>query len=214
MKKIKIENINIAIVKKGYKIFYIFISLFIIFYSFIIRSITIKNRIFKPFFNNKNITQLIQNNINLDDDVCLSVKNKLKQRAKPLDYENEFYFFISLISCKIPFSFIRFGDGENYIMKGETIESKQDNWHWNPKFQKFRKSLIESTSICINTNCFIGIPCKNWIDLSKSILSFSKCTSSKYMSYATLFINNNFIKFNKWISQFINNQNRWDIILL
>lgn len=94
--------------------------------------------------------------------------------------------------CIIPFSFIRFGDGENSIMKGYKYNVLTDNWHWNFKNKEFQDSLIESSSICINNNSFIGIPCKNWIEVSKSILSFSKCSSSKYMSYATLFINKNY----------------------
>jgi len=215
MKKIQIENIIINNVNYRKKIFFILIILLIIIYSFIFSIIIVKNGIFKTVLDNKrNITQQIENNIVLNDNDCLYIKNSLKRRSKPLNFQNEFYFFVSLISCKIPFSFIRFGDGENNIMRGKTINSKQDNWHWNPKNQKFRESLIESTNICTNINSFIGIPCKNWINLSKSILSFSKCSSSKYMSYATLFINKNYKKFNNWISRFINTKNRWDIILI
>ena len=128
----------------------------------------------------------------------------------------EFVFFTNLISCKIPFSFIRFGDGENLIMKGAKIKVKTDKWNWNPQNKKFQDSLIESSSICTNHNGFIGIPCKNWIKVSKSILSFSNCSSAKYMSYATLFINKNYQSFKNWILHFINTSfpNRWKIILV
>ena len=71
--------------------------------------------------------------------------------------------FFDLISCKIPFSFIRFADGENCIMKGIKRENIKDKWYWNPKNNKFRDSLIESSSICINHNNFIGIPSNNSI---------------------------------------------------
>ena len=160
-----------------------------------------------------NIEQIFSYDINLNDDTCIFIKNKLLERKRPFNYEDEFYFFISLISCKIPFSFIRFADGEEYIMRGQYIESI-DKWHWNPKNQKFRESLIASSSICSNQNNFIGIPCKNWIKFSKSILSFSKCNSSKYMSYSTLFINKNYLHFKNWIVKFINSSKRWKIILL
>jgi len=123
-------------------------------------------------------------------------------------------FFIDLISCKIPFSFIRFGDGENFIMKGIQLNEKKDKWHWSINDTRFRESLIESSSICLNNKGFIGIPCKNWIKISKSILSFSKCSSAKYMSYATLFINKNYPFFKDWILHFINTSNRWKIILV
>ena len=64
------------------------------------------------------------------------------------------------------------------------------------------------------SNSFIGIPCKNWFQISESILSFSKCTSSKYMTYATIFINKNFKNFQEWILRFINSSHRWKIILV
>jgi hypothetical protein len=163
---------------------------------------------------NNNITKLIQNLKNSDDNTCKIIKEKLINRTHPLDFENELLFFIDLISCKIPFSFIRFGDGENLIMKGNKLNVKTDKWYWNSKNKKFQESLIESSSICLYHNGFIGIPCKNWIKISKSILSFSNCSSSKYMSYATLFINKNYILFKNWIFRFISTSNRWKIILV
>lgn len=101
-------------------------------------------------------------------------------------------------------------------MKGEKINVLTDKWYWNPKNKKFQESLIESSSICTNHNNFIGIPCKDWITISKSILSFSKCSSAKYMSYATLFINKNYAIFKEWIIHFINISfpKRWKIILV
>ena len=45
-------------------------------------------------------------------------------------------------------------------------------------------------------------------------MSYSKCNSSKYMSYATLFYNKNYLKFKDWIIKYINSRNRWDIILV
>ena len=99
-------------------------------------------------------------------------------------------------------------------MKGNDLKVAVDKWHWHPKNKNFQKSLIESTSICINDNKFIGIPCKNWFQISESILSFSKCISSKYMTYATVFINKNFKNFQEWILHFINSSNRWKIILV
>ena len=200
-----------------------FIITFIILFSFLILSfIFIKNKISKNNLKENiniaivlgNLTKLIQNIINPDENVCIFVKNQLKNRAQPFDFENELFFFADLISCKIPFSFIRFGDGENSIMKGDVHDTKIDKWYWNPKNKKFQDSLIESASICMHHNNFIGIPCKNWNKISESILSYSKCSSAKYMSYATLFINKNFLLFKIWILSFINTTNRWKIILV
>ena len=71
-----------------------------------------------------------------------------------------------------------------------------------------------STSICTKPNNFIAISCKNWYSISKSVLSFSNCTNSKYMSYATVFINKNYHFFQNWLVKFINSSKRWKIILI
>lgn len=203
-KKIKLKNF------KG--IFYILI-LIILLNSLFFILIFIINKISKNKYN-KNIINLIKNETNSYNNTCALIKENLNNRTHPLDFENELYFFFDLISCKIPFSFIRFGDGENLIMKGIKLNAKIDKWHWNAKNRKFQESLIESSSICLNNNGFIGLPCKNWIKISKSILSFSKCSSAKYMSYATLFINKNYPLFKDWILRFISSSNRWKIILV
>lgn len=205
-KKILIKN-NIS----KYKIFIISFFILYLIYSFIF----ISDKQYKDnFFNNLNISQLINNNISLNEDACKFIKKELEKRIKPFEFGAELYFFISLISCKIPFSFSRFGDGEASIMKGNKVVAITDKWHWDQKNQKIREELIESSSICINENNYIALPCKNWINVSKTILSYSKCTSSKFMSYATVFINNNYDIFHNWIINFINNPNRWRIILI
>ena len=202
------------------KVFYIFLSLIIIFNSLILLFIFIYHTKFKKNSQEniahfiENLTKVIQNIICPDDNACIIVKKQLKNRTQPFSFENELLFFADLISCQIPFSFIRFGDGEHYIMNGDNISAKIDKWNWNPNNKKFQNSLIESSSICMNHNNFIGIPCKNRIPISQSILSFSKCSSAKYMSYANLFINKNYLLFKIWILSFINTVNRWKIILV
>ena len=195
----------------------------IIFYSIIIFIIIILNSLISSsiFYNgnnknneNLNITELIESNTNFDHKICHFIKRKLKNRKHPFDYEDELSFFISLIICKIPFSFIRFGDGEEHIMAGKQFATIRDKWFWNNTNKKFQESLIESSSICINSNNFIAIPCKNWNFISKSILSFSKCNNSKFMSFSTVFINKNFQFFQNWINKFINSSKRWKIILV
>jgi len=196
------------------KYFYIFIILFIIFISLFSSFIIIIHKNNNNYIKNINIKELIQSETNFDNKICQFINTKLKNRKKPFDFEEELCFIISLIACKIPFSFIRFADGENYIMRGKKINVGIDNWNWDDKNQKFRESLIESSSICLNPNNFIAIPCKNWFTISKSILSFSKCSNSKYMSYASVFYNKNFEFFQKWIVKFINSSNRWKIVLV
>ena len=101
-------------------------------------------------------------------------------------------------------------------MTGKTFDSKNDKWFWNNNNQDFKISLIKSSSICLEIiySNFIAIPCKNWFTISKSILSFSKCKNSKYMSYATVFINKNYQFFQNWLFKFIYSSNRWKIILI
>ena len=191
-----ISNINLTKNSNHFFSKSFFIIIFIIIFPFI----SIKS-------NKEKIKQL-NNKIN-----CNYVEKKLKNRTQPLEYEKEFFFFIDLISCDIPFSLIRFADGENSIMKGEELSSI-DKWHWNPNNKIFQESLIQSTNICNKENNFIGIPCKNWIHISNSILSFSNCTSSKYMTYSTVFTNNNFKIFKSWITHYITSYNRRKIILV
>ena len=38
----------------------------------------------------KNIKALIQNKINTHNNACINIKNKLENRTKPFDFENEF----------------------------------------------------------------------------------------------------------------------------
>ena len=199
------------------KIFYISIVL-IFLLNIVIFSIIFTNhkKENNNILQNMNIYDSIHNQIMFDDNYCLLVKNKLRDRTRPFDFQNEFIFFTDLISCKIPFSFIRFADCENYIMNGKKLYSKGvlDKWNWDPKDITFQQKLIESSSNCLNENSFIGIPCKNWIKISKSILSYSNCTSSKFMSYTTLFVNKNYPLFKDWIISFINSSSRWKIILV
>jgi len=210
------------IINKFKRIFYIFITLIFLLNTLIFSFLFIRNSILtKKLHNNINITYLIENITNSiknkmspHNNACLLVKNKLKNRIQPFDFEDELIFFIDLISCKIPFSFIRFADGEYSIMKGIKINATLDNWYWDYKNKKFQDSLIKSASICINQNSFIGIPCKNWLKISESILSFSKCSSAKFMSYSSLFVNKNYPVFKDWIVNFINSSNRSKIILV
>ena len=190
---------------------------FIIIYIFKILIILL---CFTFIFFNFNKAAIVKKNINkigklkINNEInCISVKNRLKQRTKPFEYEDEFFFITNLIECNIPFSLSRFADGENSIMKGEELSSI-DKWHWNPKNKIFRDSLIESINICSKGDNFVGIPCKNWIHISNSILSFSNCSSSKYMTYSTVFTNYNYKKFQKWVLYYINLFNRRRIILV
>ena len=135
----KANNLNKINGKLYLKSFFLCILSYWLFWFIIIRN----NNYKKNIYTNINITYLIKNDFNIDIDACLYIKNKLNKREKPFDYENELSFLISLISCNISFSFIRFADGEENIMRGKDIIGI-DNWHWTPKLQKLRDSLIES----------------------------------------------------------------------
>ena len=210
------QNNEIMINKKKYKkCFYIIITFIVIISSLVSSFVFIFNRNDnKNYISNVNITELIQNETYFDDKVCKFIKKKLKSRMQPFEFEEELSFIISLILCKIPFSFLRFADSEDSIMTGVRFSFDKDNWVWDINNKKFQESLIESVSICTSQNNFIGIPCKNWFQHSKSILSFSKCSNSKYMSYTKVFYNKNYKFFQNWIVKFINSSNRWKIILI
>ena len=210
--KISITKSNIKVKKTNknnndnyqfYKFLYIFISnKFIIIINLLCLFLIYRYQFTFINYNNKNYID------------CSQIGRKLYNRTGPFEFEVEFLFISKLIECNISISLIRFGDGENLIMKGNHLKVVLDKWHWHSKNKNFQKSLIESSSICVNNNNFIGIPCKNWFKISESILSFSNCTNSKYMTYATVFINKNYIFFKDWILRFINSPNRRKIILV
>ena len=133
IKKIKIDISNFK------RIFYIFIILiFLLNFAIFSMAFNRNKKSLNDLYNNINITYLIEkqkNEINSNDIDCIIVKNKLKNRTHPFVFENELLFFFDLISCKIPFSFIRFADGENCIMKGIKLENIKDKWYWNPKLK-------------------------------------------------------------------------------
>lgn len=190
-----------------------YFSLIIIIYAFLFLFFVFRKNTKNNIYNDLVISKLIKNNQTLDDDACLYIKNKLKDRTRPFDYENELIFFISLMTCKVPFSIIRFADCEENIMRGKETNAL-DKWRWTPKLKNLREGLIESISVCQSKNNFIGLPCKNWIHYSKSLLSFSKCDSAKFMTYSTLFVNKNYNFFKEWIVKFISSSSRWKIILI
>ena len=113
------------------------ISLYIIIFFMIILNYLFSSFIFIYNKNviinvrNINITNLIEYKINFNETICRFVKQKLKKRIRPFDYEEELSFIISLILCKIPFSFVRFGDGEEHIMSGKPFATGRDKWVWN-----------------------------------------------------------------------------------
>ena len=94
-KEIKIEIRNFK------KNFYIFITLIILINYIIFLFIFIRNKIaFSNLYKNvnitflkENITKSIQNEISFIDIDCIFVKNKLKKRTQPFEFENELLFF-------------------------------------------------------------------------------------------------------------------------
>ena len=112
---------------------YFKISLYIIIIVLIILDYLISsfNKNINIKIRNMNITNLLENEINFDETICRFIKGKLKNRIQPFEYEEELSFIISLILCKIPFSFVRFGDGEEHIMTGKPFATARDKWAWN-----------------------------------------------------------------------------------
>ena len=207
MKKIKINNIkkNNKVTKKYIYKFDYTLLVIVLFLILVLIKLYSKNK-------HKNIQK--ENVVNIDIYKCKIVKEKLLNRFKPFDFTKEFTFLAELISCDIPFSFSRFGDGEYSIMNGKKFYTTRDKWKWNHDNKNVQNSLIESSSICNYNNGFIGIPCKIWKEIAESIISFSNCSSTKFMSYSTVFINKNFKNFKSWIIQYIYSSNRRKIILI
>ena len=86
-----------------------------IFYLIILLIFNQKTKLINNFYKKSNIFPVNKNKYNSTITNCSLVKELLIKRTQPFEYESEFYFFTSIIYCKIPFSFIRFADGEEYI---------------------------------------------------------------------------------------------------
>ena len=89
------------------KIFYISIVLLfllnIIIFSIIFTNHKKENN---NILKNMNISDSIPNQNMFDDNYCLLVKNKLRNRTQPFDFQNEFIFFTDLISYAIYCNFL------------------------------------------------------------------------------------------------------------
>ena len=80
-------------------------------------------------YNNQPKTKFINkkdNNNNSNIYNYSIIESKLNNYLGSLEFEEELLFIIELINCNIPFSFTRFGDGEDSIMKGKYFGFNRD----------------------------------------------------------------------------------------
>ena len=97
-----------------------------IFYLIFLTVFVLKGRFKKELYKKERLLLFFKNQNNSFNNSCQIVKELLNKRTQPFDYESEFYFFASLIFCQIPFSFVRFADSHDYIMRGKAFKFDKD----------------------------------------------------------------------------------------
>jgi hypothetical protein len=121
------------------------------------------------------------------------------------NYTNSIDYFLNKIKNKENFSILRFADGEYYVLENTQL-TNIDNW----TFQSgsiLCKHLNDSLSL-INTNVYYGI--SGLSDCEKTCnYYYSKIPNHHNITYANVFVNENF---EKWINFLMNHDNNCILI--
>jgi len=131
------------------------------------------------------------------------------------EFAGELEMILNYYRCRIPFAFSRYGDGELFLIQGESVHAQvHDHWSWEGGKSKVGDALRHSLRIC-DQDYFIGLPCEDWKD---SVDAFFRLSSQRvrYISYATAFINRNYERFSKFMKEEVMTQTAQstDIVLI
>lgn len=133
------------------------------------------------------------------------------------DFSKEIEKFISLIESKNPLSFFRYGDGEIMLINGEGVGNftqayQVDKWS-SPNHKTLLGEIIEKPLLNPQKNWYFGIPCQCCNNKCKQYILNNFNINDENLTYANLFVNNNYRIFKNWISSLkesvilINNHN-------
>ncbi len=126
-----------------------------------------------------------------------STMNSLK------DYHKSFDFFIEKIKKKEPFSLIRYGDGEYFILNSKDYKSCWED-NWSLKKNPIVTNHLTDTLKLMSSNIYYGIhaPCdvKLYHDFYMKNIKLTE-----NLTFATIFCNSNFAKFKDFVENFETN---------
>lgn len=118
------------------------------------------------------------------------------------NFKEEFFKIINKIETEDSFVFVRYGDGEVYLMEGRPIsENTQaflvDRWK-SSGFTKLGAELVNSIK---NRDWYYGIPCKCCNEPCKNYLINLINVPNDQFTYANLWVNSNYPLFIDWIKK-------------
>lgn len=133
----------------------------------------------------------------------------IREKTKQLrDYHHSLEYFFSKILQREPFSLIRYGDGEFFIVTGKTYKSTiEDDWqHTNTK--SILKDHLKETFQMQNSNNYYGIhaPCDVMLYHEYYL---NQIPAKDNLTFATLFCNSNFPRFREFVEQ-----NSFDVVVI
>lgn len=108
--------------------------------------------------------------------------------------------FLKKLADKEPFSVIRPGDGEYFIMQNEKLHT-QDKWDYQPGGSLQHDLLNVKNSIVDQKDLFVGIPCKGCH--GENVVEWYKRTwgiKDDQLTYATIFCNKNWKAFTNYFT--------------
>jgi len=145
------------------------------------------------------------------------VINKILKMDRSKKFNQEIKYFIEKIRKNIPFSIVRYGDGEMMIIENKPIDltKKFNGEHkFNPsnaKYQKLRNEMTASIRYS-DESYFVGLPCPCCVPKENvnKIMKVSQ-QKEKQLTWANIFVNSNFKIFNNSFFEVIKNK---DIVLV
>ena len=118
-------------------------------------------------------------------------------------FNKEIFFFIEKIKRGEPYSIVRVGDGEMFIIENKHIDLSQkfNGEHVfdpeNIRDQIYRKILIESFQYRAD-NYYVGIPCPCCVGRDRSnYIKIQSKLPTKNLTWANIFVNSNYSIFKK-----------------
>ncbi|ORX75408.1 hypothetical protein K493DRAFT_2209 [Basidiobolus meristosporus CBS 931.73] len=118
--------------------------------------------------------------------------------------DEEFEMIMELIQCNVPFAFTRWGDGEYFLVSGNSIApgaqaETVDKWIWREdRIGVLGNTMIESLQNPVGMY-FYGLPCPfTWNSALPRYLSLGRNISTSRMSYSMIWMGENYPKLYKF----------------
>jgi len=134
---------------------------------------------------------------NIKPNIQLTGLELLESKQCIKNYKQSLEYFLNKIVNKIPFCLIRYGDGEYFISNNKDYKSTyEDNWHY--KAGGILSTHLQETYTLTNTNVYYGIHALCDV-MQYHNYCMSKIIVKQNITFATLFCNSNFKRFQEFV---------------